>query len=268
MSKRVLVLLLISRDCTCHLKTTIIAKWSSLLSEALAERASASRIFIFHLLHEIFETLELEEAQETKVSWYNWHSGFLGWPFPMVKYKYIFQIKYTKQFHHTTLGKCYGLKLQFKKVNLSCHLIYYNFRYTVVPNCRRGMDYEAGYRQRLGRRSVVIHPPAGSGAHSGRKRNCSFWPLEWALICSLEQIKNSYRPTTDLVSRTNTARPTRQNCFVASVWMVWIWHYHKTCNQQQLIFMLCRKHWRRQHGALGHVPLSTSNNLFFFYHTL
>jgi len=28
---------------------------------------------------------------------YNWHSaGFLGWPFPMLKYKYIFQIKYTE----------------------------------------------------------------------------------------------------------------------------------------------------------------------------
>ena len=27
---------------------------------------------------------------------YNWHSGgSLGWPFPMLKYKYIFQIKYT-----------------------------------------------------------------------------------------------------------------------------------------------------------------------------
>ena len=26
---------------------------------------------------------------------YNWHSaGFLTWPFPMLKYKYIFQIKY------------------------------------------------------------------------------------------------------------------------------------------------------------------------------
>jgi len=32
----------------------------------------------------------------TKVCRYNWHSaGFLGWPFSMLKYKYIFQIKYT-----------------------------------------------------------------------------------------------------------------------------------------------------------------------------
>jgi len=28
---------------------------------------------------------------------YNWHSAtFLGWPFPMLKYRYIFQIKYTE----------------------------------------------------------------------------------------------------------------------------------------------------------------------------
>jgi len=35
--------------------------------------------------------------QGTKVCQYNWHSaGSLGWPFPMLKYKYIFQIKYTE----------------------------------------------------------------------------------------------------------------------------------------------------------------------------
>jgi len=28
---------------------------------------------------------------------YNWHSaGSVGWPFPMLKYEYIFQIKYTE----------------------------------------------------------------------------------------------------------------------------------------------------------------------------
>jgi len=33
----------------------------------------------------------------TKVSQYNWHSaGSLGWPFPVLKYKYIFQIKHTE----------------------------------------------------------------------------------------------------------------------------------------------------------------------------
>jgi len=31
-----------------------------------------------------------------KVCRYNWHSaGSLGWSFPMIKYKYIFQIRYT-----------------------------------------------------------------------------------------------------------------------------------------------------------------------------
>ena len=33
----------------------------------------------------------------TKVCRYNWQSaGSLGWPFPMLKYKYIYQIKYTE----------------------------------------------------------------------------------------------------------------------------------------------------------------------------
>ena len=32
--------------------------------------------------------------KRTKACWYNWQSvGSLGWPFPMLKYKYIFQIK-------------------------------------------------------------------------------------------------------------------------------------------------------------------------------
>ena len=32
-----------------------------------------------------------------KVCRHNWHSaGSLGWPFPMMKYRYIFQIKYTE----------------------------------------------------------------------------------------------------------------------------------------------------------------------------
>ena len=34
--------------------------------------------------------------RNAKVCRYNWHSaGSLGWPFPMPKYKYIFQIQYT-----------------------------------------------------------------------------------------------------------------------------------------------------------------------------
>jgi len=37
-------------------------------------------------------------STEYNREWYNWHSaGSLGWPFPMLKYKYIFfQLKYTE----------------------------------------------------------------------------------------------------------------------------------------------------------------------------
>jgi len=36
-------------------------------------------------------------AQKTKVCRYNWHcASSVGWPFPMLKYKYIFQMKYTE----------------------------------------------------------------------------------------------------------------------------------------------------------------------------
>ena len=39
----------------------------------------------------------IQKSQGTKVCRYNWHSaGFLVWPFPMLKYKYISQIKYTE----------------------------------------------------------------------------------------------------------------------------------------------------------------------------
>jgi len=36
-----------------------------------------------------------------------------GWPFPMLKYKYVFQIEYTEAilFYQTTRGNRYGLKL-------------------------------------------------------------------------------------------------------------------------------------------------------------
>jgi len=57
----------------------------------------------------------------TKVRRYNWRSaGSLGWPFPTLKYKCIFQRKYTEAIYQTALGNCYGLKLaecqlQFKK---------------------------------------------------------------------------------------------------------------------------------------------------------
>jgi len=72
---------------------------------------------------------------ETKVCRYNWHSaGSLGWTFLMLKYKYIFQMKYAEAILSNILGNCYGLKLAkvmtaVKKINL---LRYYNFRHTFV----------------------------------------------------------------------------------------------------------------------------------------
>jgi len=42
-------------------------------------------------------TLLLLPCQGPKVCRYNWHSaGSLGWPFPVLKYRCIFQIKYTE----------------------------------------------------------------------------------------------------------------------------------------------------------------------------
>jgi len=50
--------------------------------------------------------------QGMKVCRYNWHSvGSLCWPFPMLKYKYLFQIKYMAAILMNQLGNCHGLKL-------------------------------------------------------------------------------------------------------------------------------------------------------------
>ena len=44
--------------------------------------------------------------QGTKVCRYNRHSaGSLGWPFPVLKYEYIFQIKYTEAILSNSTGK-------------------------------------------------------------------------------------------------------------------------------------------------------------------
>jgi len=62
----------------------------------------------------------------------NWHSaGSPGWPFPTLKYKYIFKYNIRKLFCQTALGDCYGLKLpkcwlQFKNVNLLCRLSWFS----------------------------------------------------------------------------------------------------------------------------------------------
>ena len=68
------------------------------------------------------------------------NAGSLGWPFPMLKYKHVFEIKYTEailsSIYHTALRNCYSLKLlkcrlQLKKL-IYC-VIYYNFWHTFVP---------------------------------------------------------------------------------------------------------------------------------------
>jgi len=46
------------------------------------------------------------ETGYESVDRYNWHSaGTLGWPFPVLKYKCILQIKYTEATSQTALGK-------------------------------------------------------------------------------------------------------------------------------------------------------------------
>ena len=74
---------------------------------------------------------------------YNWHSAVsLGWPFPMLKYKYIF-FKYNrrKQFYQTVLGNLYALKLAkcWFSFEIYC-AIYYNFRQTFVPCTTAAFD--------------------------------------------------------------------------------------------------------------------------------
>jgi len=61
---------------------------------------------------------------------YNWHSaGSLGWPFPMLRYRYIFQIKYTEAILSNTTRKLSWLEISKMlhdcslKINLLSHLL-------------------------------------------------------------------------------------------------------------------------------------------------
>jgi len=64
-----------------------------------------------------------------RVCQYNWHSaGSLGWPFPMLKYKYIFQIKnmeaiFFTQHSETVWFEINKMLIAFKKIILLCHLL-------------------------------------------------------------------------------------------------------------------------------------------------
>jgi len=80
-------------------------------------------------------------TQGTKVCRYNWHSaGFPGWPFPMLKYKYIFEIKYTETILSFFLSNSTRKLLWFEtskmriavKKLIYC-VIYYNFWHTFLP---------------------------------------------------------------------------------------------------------------------------------------
>jgi len=55
-------------------------------------------VYIHLYSHPVFSYFSAHVFQYgSKVCRYNWHSaGFLGWPFPMLKYKYTFHIKYTE----------------------------------------------------------------------------------------------------------------------------------------------------------------------------
>jgi len=50
--------------------------------------------------------------QRTEVCRNNWHSaGSLGWPFPVLEYKYFFQLKYTEAILSTSTRKLLWLKI-------------------------------------------------------------------------------------------------------------------------------------------------------------
>jgi len=66
----------------CHARTDLDDFWH----KCFYKKQAIERCFIF-----------LAHLQGTKVCRYNWHSaGFLGRPFRMLKYRYIFQIKYSE----------------------------------------------------------------------------------------------------------------------------------------------------------------------------
>jgi len=73
-----------------------------------------------------------------KVCRYNSHNaGSLGWPFSVIKYKYIFQTKYAETNLSNSTRKL--LSFEISKVLIAVlkseihSVIYYNFRHTFVP---------------------------------------------------------------------------------------------------------------------------------------
>ena len=53
----------------------------------------------------------------------------MGWPFPMLKYKYIFQIKYTEAILSNSTRKLLWCEVTKMLTKLIYCVIYYNFRH-------------------------------------------------------------------------------------------------------------------------------------------
>ena len=71
-----------------------------------------------------------------KVCRYGWHSGCsVAWPFPMLKYRHISQVKYMEAISSNSTRKLLWSEiirmLIAFKINLPC--FYYNFRHIFVP---------------------------------------------------------------------------------------------------------------------------------------
>ena len=85
-----------------------------------------------HRAHAVFTAMPRASVfliDGAKVRRYNWHSaGSLRWPFPTVKYKYTFQIKYTESVLSNSTRKLLRfeitkLLIAVLKINLLCHLV-------------------------------------------------------------------------------------------------------------------------------------------------
>ena len=80
-------------------------------------------------------TLTLISVRDQKVCPYNRHSsGSLGWPFTLLKYKYVFQIKYTEATLSNSTRKLLGfditrMPIAVKKINLSRYLLQLSARF-------------------------------------------------------------------------------------------------------------------------------------------
>jgi len=70
----------------------------------------------------------VNKGNKRHVRQYNWHSaGSLVWPFPVLKYKYIFQLKYTEAILSNSIRKLLWFEIAKMaialKINLLCHLL-------------------------------------------------------------------------------------------------------------------------------------------------